>query len=116
MMRAWLAIEFLLVFAGLPLVYRFSPVRVPALPLLWIVAGYAMWQLLRDPHFDRAKLWDAGKLRGRISAILAIFMVFAVLLWLGVRRFAPGLEWSLVRPHPLFWVVVMEAVLPSSLR
>jgi membrane protease YdiL (CAAX protease family) len=109
MMRAWLAIEFLLVFAGLPLVYRFSPVRVPALPLLWIVAGYAMWQLLRDPHFDRAKLWDAGKLRGRISAILAIFMVFAVLLWLGVRRFAPGLEWSLVRPHPLFWVVVMVA-------
>jgi membrane protease YdiL (CAAX protease family) len=109
MRRGFLAVEFLLIFVGLPLGYRFSPVRVPALPLLWVVAGYALWQLLRSPHFDRVKLWNWEKLHGRISAILAIFMVFAVLLWLGVQRFAPGLEWSLVRPHPVFWAVVMVA-------
>jgi membrane protease YdiL (CAAX protease family) len=109
MPRFALIVEFLVVFVGLPLGYRFSPVRVPALPLLWVVAGYALSQLLRDPQFDRAKLWNWGKLRGRLGAILAIFIAFAVLVWLSVQRFAPGLEWSLVRPHPAFWAVVMVA-------
>jgi membrane protease YdiL (CAAX protease family) len=83
--RAGLAAEFLLIFVGLPLGYRFSPVQIPPLPLLWLVAGYAGWQLLRDPRFDRARLWNAGALGGRLGAILAL------------------------RPHPVFWVVVMVA-------
>jgi membrane protease YdiL (CAAX protease family) len=84
-------------------------VRIPALPLLWVVAGYAVWQLLRDPRFDRAQLWNVGQLHGRLGAILAIFAVVALGLWLGVRRFAPELEWSFVRQHPAFWALVMAA-------
>lgn len=109
MSRAALGIEFLLLFVALPLGYRFSPLRVPALPLLWVVAGYACWQLLRNPRFDRAKLWNAGQLPGRMGVILAIFAVIALLLWLAVRRFAPQLEWSFVRRNPAFWAVVMVA-------
>jgi membrane protease YdiL (CAAX protease family) len=109
MTRTELAIEFLLLFVGLPLAYRFSPVRFPALPLLWLVSGYALWQLLRDPSFHRAQLWNAAQLPGHLAAILAIFAVVALALWLGVRRFAPGLEWSLVRQHPVFWAAVMVA-------
>jgi membrane protease YdiL (CAAX protease family) len=109
MSRAGLTIEFLVLFVGLPLGYRFSPVRMPALPLLWLVAGYALWQLLRDKRFERAKLWNAGKLPGSMGAILATFALVALIIWLGVWRFAPGLEWSLVRPHPAFWAVVMLA-------
>lgn len=109
MTRTGLAAEFAALFVGLPLAYRFSPVRAPALPLLWVVAGYALWQMLRDPRFDRTKLWNAGLLPGRMGSILAIFGVAALAIWLGVRRFAPGLAWSLVRPHPVFWVVVMVA-------
>jgi hypothetical protein len=109
MSRAALTIEFLLLFVGLPLGYRFSPVRIPALPLLWAVAGYALWQLLRDPGFDRTRLWNTAPLPGRLGAILGIFAVVALLLWLGVRRFAPDLEWNFVRQHPAFWAVVMVA-------
>jgi membrane protease YdiL (CAAX protease family) len=109
MPRSALILEFLLLFVGLPLGYRFSPVQVPPLPLLWLVTGYALWQLLRDPRFDRAKLWNAGKLRGRLGAILGIFVGVALTIWLGLRLFAPGLAWSLVRPHPVFWAVVMVA-------
>jgi len=109
MTRTELAIEFLLLFVALPLGYRFSPVRIPALPLLWLVSGYALWQLLRDPRFPRAQLWNAARLPGRLAAILAIFAVVAFVLWLGVRRFASGLEWSLVRQNPAFWAVVMVA-------
>lgn len=109
MKRSALIAEFLLLFFALPLAYLFSPVRFPALPLLWIVAGYAGWQLLRDPHFDRSRLWNLGQLPGRINAILGLFAVSALLLWLGVRLFAPQLEWSLVRQHPAFWVLIMVA-------
>jgi hypothetical protein len=109
MTRTGLVAEFLLLFVGLPLGYRFSPVQVPPLPLLWAVAGYALWQLLRDPRFDRTKLWNIDRLPSRLGAIFAIFIVAALAIWLGVRRFAPGLEWSLVRPHPIFWVAVMVA-------
>ena len=109
MTRTALGIEFLLLFVGLPLAYRFSPLRVPALPLLWAVACYAGWQLLRDPRFDRTRLWSAGRLPGQLIAILAVFAVAALAIWLGVRRYAPQLEWSLVRQHPWFWAAVMVA-------
>jgi membrane protease YdiL (CAAX protease family) len=109
MTRHWLIIEFLALFVTLPLAYRFSPARIPALPVLWVVAGYAWWRLLMDPRFDRAKLWNLGQLPGRLGVILGIFAVVAFAIWLGVRRFAPDLEWSFVRQHPALWAVVMVA-------
>jgi membrane protease YdiL (CAAX protease family) len=109
MPRSALLLEFLILFVALPLGYRFSPVNVPALPLLWVVAGYALWQLLRDSQFYRVKLWNAKQLPGRLGAILAIFAVGALLLWLGVWKFAPHLEWSFVRQHPVLWAVMMVA-------
>lgn len=109
MPRLALILEFLLLFVALPLGYRFSPVRIPALPLLWVVAGYAWWQLLRDAHFNREQLWNAGALPGRLAPILVVFVVVAVALWLAVWRFAPELQWSFVRQHPAFWAVVMLA-------
>ena len=80
MQRFWLVVELLLIFVGLPLAYRFSPVRIPALPLLWVVAGYAWWQLSRDERFDAGRLWNAAPLVGRMGGILAIFGVAAVVL------------------------------------
>jgi membrane protease YdiL (CAAX protease family) len=109
MPRTKLAVEFSLLFVALPLAYRFSPVRAPALPLLWLVAGCAWWQLRRNPRFDRARLWNAGSLASQLGAILAVFAVGALVLWLGVRRFVPQLEWNLVRQHPAFWALVMVA-------
>lgn len=109
MPRAFLLAEFLLLYVALPLAYRFSPVRIPALPALWAVTGYALWQLLRAPVFDRSRLWNAPALAPHLAAILGIFAVAAFALWLGVHRFAPQLEWSFVRTNPTFWAVVMVA-------
>jgi uncharacterized protein len=109
MPRALLILEFLLLYVALPLAYRFSPVRVPALPVLWIVTGYAAWQLWRDPLFDRACLWNAAPLRGQLPSILITFAAIAAVIWLGVHRLAPALEWSFVRTRPVFWAVVMLA-------
>jgi membrane protease YdiL (CAAX protease family) len=94
-------------FVGLPLGYRFSPWRIPALPLLWIVAAYAWWMLRRDAGFDGARLWNAAPLRGALPGMLGIFAIVALLLWAGVHWIAPKLEWSFVREHPALWAAVM---------
>jgi membrane protease YdiL (CAAX protease family) len=109
MARIALIAEFGVLFAGLPLACRFSPLRIPVLPLLWAVTLYAWLVLLRDPQFDRARLWNAGAVPAQIGSILAVFACGAVLIWLGVHRFAPQLEWSFVRQHPAFWAIVMIA-------
>ncbi len=107
MPRFALILEFFVLFVVLPLVYRFSRVRFPALLLLWAAAVYALWQLLRDPHFDRHRLWNAGEIPGRVMWILCIFAAVALTLWLGVRQFVPDLEWNFVRRSQGFWAVVM---------
>lgn len=107
MPRSALILEFCVLFIALPLGYRFAPFRIPALPFLWVVTTYALWQLLRDPHFDRARLWNAGALPARWAGILFIFVCAAFFIWLGVHRFAPQLEWNFVRRSPGFWAVVM---------
>jgi CAAX protease family protein len=109
MPRLALIVEFTVLFVALPLGYRFSPVRIPALPLLWIVTAYALWQLLRTPAFDRARLWNIAALPPGLPVILVIFAVAALLIWAGVHRFAPNLEWNFVRRNPAFWAIVMVA-------
>ncbi|WP_263351465.1 CPBP family intramembrane glutamic endopeptidase [Acidicapsa acidisoli] len=107
MRRVLLVLELLIVFIGLPLGYRFSPVRIPALPVLWLVAGYALWQLMRDRSFDRRQLWNTAPLAGHLGAILLIFAVVALGLWVGTHWMAPQLEWGFVRQHPRLWAAVM---------
>jgi membrane protease YdiL (CAAX protease family) len=107
--RLFLLLEFLLLFVALPLAYRFAPIRIPALPVLWLVAIYACLQLLRDASFSRTQLWNIAALPGRLPIILAIFAAAALILWLGVRQFAPNLEWNFVRSNPAFWAIVMVA-------
>jgi len=107
MPRALLIVELLVLFLGLPLAFRYSPWRIPALPLLWLVAGYAWWQLVRDESFDRKQLWNAAALGRNLASILPIFLVIALVLWVGVHWLAPKLEWSFLRERPLLWAVVM---------
>jgi hypothetical protein len=108
--RSLLVVELVVLFVGLPLAYRFSPWRIPALPLLWVVAGYAWWQLARDPSFDHKRLWDAGPLRGQLPGMLSIFLAVAAVLWASVHWLAPRLEWNFVGEHPMVWALVIVAV------
>jgi uncharacterized protein len=105
--RIWLVAELTVIFVGLPLGYRFSPVRIPALPLLWLVAAYACWQLGRDHSFDRSRLWNSAPVARYLGVILLLFSAAAMVLWIGVHWLAPQLEWNLIRQRPDLWAVVM---------
>jgi uncharacterized protein len=109
MPRAWLILELLVAFVALPLAYRFVPLRLPPLPVLWAVSACALWQLLRNPRFERSKLWNWDQLPSHFLVITANFACAALLIWLGVRWFAPELQWSLPRHRPLLWAIVMVA-------
>lgn len=101
--------EFVLLFVAAPLLYRYLPMRIPALPFLWLVSGYALWRLLLDPGFDRGRLWNATQLPQHLGGILVLFAFLALVQWLAVRRLAPQLTWSFLRQHPRFWALVMAA-------
>jgi membrane protease YdiL (CAAX protease family) len=107
MSRVLLAVEMVVLFVGLPLGYRFSPGRLPALPILWLVAAYGWWMLKRDGSFDMRRLWNAGPLGGQMAGMLLVFAVVAALLWVGTHWFEPQLEWGFVKQHPRLWAVVM---------
>ena len=105
--RSLLALECLLLFGGMPLACRFSPVRVPALPVLWLLCAYAAWQLLTTQGFDRTRLWNLKPLADHAGAILAVFAAAAFAIWLGVRSFVPQFQWSFVGTRPALWAAVM---------
>jgi membrane protease YdiL (CAAX protease family) len=120
MQRFGLVFEFVLLFVALPLAYRFSPVRIPPIPLLWCAAGYAYWQLARTPDYDLARLWNPASAVSPLPQILLIWGVVATLLWLATRWLAPDLLWSFMKARPVVWAVVMVlypvlSVYPQSL-
>lgn len=107
MQRWMLAAECLFLFLALPLAYRFSPVKIPPLPLLWAAAGYGVWRMMGTPGFKRLWLWNASALRGHIVTILAPWLGSALVLWLAVRWLAPHLQWEMARRNPALWALVM---------
>jgi membrane protease YdiL (CAAX protease family) len=107
MTRLYLIFEFALLFAALPLFLRFSPLRIPPLPVLWLAAGLCLLSLLRDPSFQRTQLWNPIPFGSNLPSILAFFTLGALLIGLATWRFTPGLLFNFVRSHPAFWALVM---------
>lgn len=128
--KRWRAAELVLVFLALPAAIAFWPIKVPLIPVLWLLALVgAMW-LWRDPGFDRRRLWNAGAIRrADLALVLIRFAVLAALLagllyacldreLLGLR-FPPQM-FMFPRVKPWIWLAVMVAyplvsVLPQNI-
>jgi uncharacterized protein len=109
MPRAALLIEFVSLFIGLPLAYRFLPFRISPLPVLWAVALYCYLVLRSDPSFSMASLWNTASIKNQLGSVLGIAAAVAILLGAGVRIFAPAMLFGLVRERPVLWAVIMVA-------
>lgn len=106
--RLFLASEFLLLFIGVPVSLFFGLAsKLPPLPILWVVAGYCLFVLLRDPSFDRHRLWNSASLWKQLPQILALFIAGVAVVSILVHQYAPELFLSLPRHSPRFWAMIM---------
>lgn len=105
--KVYLALEFAVLFLGVPLLLRYGPRKIPPLPVLWLVSAVCIFALLRDRAFDRAQLWNAEPLASHLGSILVLFVFGAAIIGFGVYFFAPGLLFNFVRSRPGLWALVM---------
>ena len=105
--QATLIAELILLFVALPLAFRFKPFPFPPIPALWLLAGYCLYRLLREPAFDRTLLWNREAFTGIAPQILLIFLVAAAAVAVAVYFFVPQLLFNFVKRAPAFWALVM---------
>jgi membrane protease YdiL (CAAX protease family) len=104
---ARLAIEFLLLFFVGPALFALARPRISPIPVLWAVMAYCLVTMLRDPKFDRSRLWDASGLRLHAPAVLWLFAIITAIGVALVLRYAPSAFLNLPRSNPLLWGLVM---------
>jgi hypothetical protein len=102
-----LAVEFGLLFIGLPLAFRFKLVPLPPIPALWLLTAYCLFRLLHDPGFERERLWNPQTLPVYAPRILLLFAAAVVVISAAVAYFAPQSLFNFVRRAPAFWALVM---------
>jgi len=107
MPRLLLALEFLSIFIGVPLLIFYGILPNLPIPYLLVGAFAAFFVLQQDPSFDSSQLLSARGIAPNLPVLLLRDAVFLALLGLGVRLFAPQLLFSLVRHAPGVWALVM---------
>ena len=105
--KAWLAVEYLLLFVALPLLWAAGRLDLPLLPTLWIFSLGCLLFLLADNKFDRRSLWNAERAGRRLARATLPFLVLAPLLALGLLLLEPERLFAFVRQRPLLWALVM---------
>jgi len=105
--KTWLAVEYLLLFVALPLLWAAGRLDLPLLPTLWIFALGCLLFLLADRGFDRRSLWNAERAGRRMARAAWPFLVLAPLLALGLLLLEPERLFAFVRQRPLLWALVM---------
>ncbi len=117
----YLVIEYAALFILLPLVVGVLPlilertpwftdesVKIPVLPVLWVITVACLMVLLRDPSFQRGRLWQIGSPSRRdIYMISGRFILLAGVMTGLLIRYQPDLLFSLIRTRPLLWLMIM---------
>ncbi|WP_176521589.1 CPBP family intramembrane glutamic endopeptidase [Longimonas halophila] len=107
--RLYLAFEFLMLFAGLPLLLytQRDALGGRVVPLLVLLAIGCVAVLWFDPKFDRKRMWNANSVASQLRPMLAIFGL-GVVGMIGIFAWRhPDLLWSFPREHTRTWVVIM---------
>lgn len=105
--RIYLALEFAVLFLGIPTLYYLLPGRPLAIPLLLAVTAACLVMLLADKSFDRKCLWNRAALGREKGRIAATFLVAAIILTALLPALWPEFTLQLLREYPLIWAFVM---------
>lgn len=105
--KAYLIIELVLIFLGIPLIYYFEWVNIPKIPSLVLLTTFCMVVLLKDQSFDRTKLWNYRSAREFILKMVIRFGLAAIFLAIFTFVFFPEKFLLFPKTRPLIWVIVM---------
>jgi uncharacterized protein len=101
----WL--EFVVLYAGLPMLILYSRLLVVLLAVLWIGA-LGIHLFLKHRHaMPHSEDWNMAGFRAGASSVMLRFAVLATLVTVSVWYFAPDMFLSFPRQRPGFWLVVM---------
>jgi membrane protease YdiL (CAAX protease family) len=108
MKRAFfLTIEFVSVFAGMPLLIYWGVLPNWPVAMLLIVVCGAFFVLRRDATFDQRRLMRFAGVREGIGPLLIRDVVLLILLGLVVWWWRPDLLFSLLKRSPVLWAAIM---------
>jgi uncharacterized protein len=118
--KIYLAFEFLLVFAGIPLLLAFRLIPIRPIPLLGAVAVASTLWLWRDRRFNNLWLLNQEGARRHWRAVVVRTLLLVTLLGVTVAAFAPHLLFQFVHSAPLVWAMLMVlypllSVIPQEL-
>ncbi len=103
----FLALEFVFLFVGVPLLVFYRVIPNLPIPYLLLAAFVAFLILRRDPSFDSARLISVRGVSANLPMLLLRDAIFLALLGLAVRLFAPQLLFSFVKRAPALWALIM---------
>lgn len=106
-MKVYLACELAILFVGLPAAMAFRVLPRAPIPVLLVAAGACTAALLRDPTFDRARLWNAPGALAHAPGMLLLFAALALALAALVAWLAPHALFDFVRSRPRLWLLIM---------
>ncbi len=105
--KVYLAAEFSLIFAGVPLLFYFNLVRVSKLFPLVVVTIFVLMVLLRDGAYKNRELWNLDEIDTVLPGLLVKFvLVFAILVIL-VMATRPQALFDFPRQRLQLWSMVM---------
>jgi len=107
--RFYLAVEFLLLFVGLPLIlftkrHALEGMIAPTLVLLAVGCTALLWY---DQAFDRTQLWNRAEFKRRFIRALGIFVPGAATVVVALGVFRPDLLLTFPQVYPKVWIAIM---------
>jgi uncharacterized protein len=105
--RAYRAVEYVVVFYGLVVLYALVLRGTSPIPPLLLLGAAAVLYLLCSPGFARASLWRTAALRGSARSILALWTVAALAGTIMVAVILPDSLFHLPRTQPMLWALIM---------
>lgn len=101
-----LLLEGILLFVLVPGAYVLFGRGRPFFPVLWLIACYGLFVLLRDRSFARSA-FRVTLTRANVTESLKLFLPVAVVMTVGVLVFRPDMFLFLPRKIPLLWCMIM---------
>jgi membrane protease YdiL (CAAX protease family) len=104
--QLYLIVEFIILFAGLPIVCALGFCPIHPIMALWLFSAICLIVLIFDPQFRVSDLWLVKKWKDLIRIVVR-FLLAAILLVCYVVVFEPDLLFNFPKYRPYTWAMVM---------